>query len=130
MTTTAPHNAHPTTPERVLGVAGALRAKTWKRGCTTGHGPKPRARPLAARPPERWLQEVAQAQRCCGLPETALVVRGYEAGRAGVWLQRFGPAPEITHAVVESFAIAVKRRKRRAQSEALEVRKGLRLLLR
>ena len=41
MTTTAIPNAHDTTPERVLFVAFERSEKTWKRGCTTGHGQKP-----------------------------------------------------------------------------------------
>jgi hypothetical protein len=43
MTTTATHNGHDTTPERVLFVAFALREKTWKLGCTTA---PPRVHPL------------------------------------------------------------------------------------
>jgi hypothetical protein len=64
--TTAPHNAHDTTPERVLFVAFALSAKTWKLGFTTGHGQKPRERGFAARPQARLLQEVAQAKNRLG----------------------------------------------------------------
>src|SRR6266702_5674190 len=41
MTTTATHNAHDTTPERVLFVAFELSEKTWKLGFTTGHGQNP-----------------------------------------------------------------------------------------
>ena len=37
MTTTATHNGHDTTPERVLFVAFELSEKTWKLGFTTGH---------------------------------------------------------------------------------------------
>ena len=48
MTTTATHNGHDTTPERALFVALALSEKTWKLGCTTGHGQKPRERSIAA----------------------------------------------------------------------------------
>jgi hypothetical protein len=44
MTTTATRNAPETTREGTLFVAFALREKTWQRGCTMGHGPKPRAR--------------------------------------------------------------------------------------
>ena len=59
MTTTATHNAQDTTPERVLFVAFELSEKTWKLGCTTGHGQKPRERTVAARHQARLLQEVA-----------------------------------------------------------------------
>jgi transposase len=89
MTTTATHHAHDTTPGRVLFVAFALSEKTWKVGFTTGHGHKPRERSIAARHQTRVLQAVAQAKRRCGLPETAPVFSGYEAGREGCWLHRF-----------------------------------------
>ena len=78
MMTTATRNEQSTArhaPEPVLFLVFALREKTWKLGCTTGHGQQPRERNIAARHQERLLQEVAQAQRRCGLPETALVVR-------------------------------------------------------
>jgi len=89
MTTTATHNAHDTTPGRALFVAFALSEKTWKLGFTTGHGQKPRERSIAARHQTRVLQEVAQAKRRFGLPETAPVSSCYEAGREGFWLHRF-----------------------------------------
>jgi hypothetical protein len=76
MTTTATHNGHDTTPERVLFVAFALREKTWKLGCTTGHGQKPRERRIAACNQAHVLHEVAQAKKRFGLPDTAPVVRG------------------------------------------------------
>jgi hypothetical protein len=44
MTTTATHNQHDTTIERVLFMACELSEKTWKLGFTTGHGQKPRER--------------------------------------------------------------------------------------
>jgi transposase len=130
MTTIAPHNAHDTTPERILCVAFALREKTWKPGFTTGHGQTPRARSIAARSQTRVLQEVALAKRRCGLPATAPVVSGYEAGREGFWLHRFVAAQGITNHVVDSSSIAVNRHKRRAKSDALDVRKLLSMLRR
>ena len=63
MTTTATHNEHDTTTERVLFVAFELSEKTWKLGFTTGPGQKPRERTVAARHQARLLQEVAQAKR-------------------------------------------------------------------
>ena len=44
MTTTATHNKHDATTERVLFMAFELSEKTWKLGFTTGHGQKPRER--------------------------------------------------------------------------------------
>ena len=130
MTTTATHNGHDTTPERVLFVAFEMREKTWKLGFTTGHGQKPRERSIAARHQTRVLQEVAQAKRRFGLPETAPVVRCYEAGRAGVWLHRFLQAHGLTNQVVDSSSLEVNRRKRRAKSDGLDVRKLLSMLMR
>ena len=70
-------------------IKSSCSEKTWKLGFTTGHGQKPRERSIAARHQTRVLQEVAQAKRRFGLPETAPVFSGYEAGREGFWLHRF-----------------------------------------
>ena len=121
--TTATHNQHDTTTERVLFMALELSEKTWKLGFTTGPGQKPRERGFAARHQARLLQEIAQAKRRFGLPETAPVVSCYEAGREGFWLHRFLQAQGITNQVVDSASIEVNRRQRRAKSDALDVRK-------
>jgi transposase len=128
--TTATHNEHHTTPERMLFVAFALREKTWKLGFTTGHGQQPRERGVAARHQARVLQEIAQAKKRCGLPESAPVVSGDEAGREGCWRHRFLQAQGITNHVVDSSSIAVNRRQRRAKSDGLDVRKLVRMLRR
>jgi transposase len=128
--TTATHNGHDTTPERVLFVAFELSEKTWKLGFTTGHGQKPRERSIAACNQARLLQEVAQAKKRFGLSETAPVVSCYEAGREGFWLHRFLQAQGITNHVVDSSSIEVNRRKRRAKSDGLDVRKLLSMLMR
>ncbi len=130
MTTTATHNGQDTTPERVLFVAVELSEKTWKLGFTTGHGQKPRERPVTARHHEHVLNEIAQAKRRLGLPDTAPVVRCSAAGREGFWRHRFLQAQGSTNQVVDSSAIAVNRRRRRAKSDGLDVRKLLRMLMR
>src|SRR5215831_14531008 len=130
MTSTAPHNAYGTTTERILFMAFELSEKTWKLGFTTKPGQKPRERAVAARDQGRLLQEIAQAKKRFGLPETAPVVRCYEAGREGFWLQRFLQAQGLTNQVVESSSLAVNRRKRRAKSDGLDVRKLLSMLMR
>jgi transposase len=130
MTTTATHNGHDTTAERVLFVAFALREKTWQLGFTTGQGQKPRERSIAARDQTRVLPEVAQAKRRFGLPETAPVVRCDEAGREGFWRHRFWQAQGLTNQVVDSSAIAVNRRQRRAKRDGLDGRQLLRMLRR
>ena len=130
MTSTATPNGHDTTTERVLFVAFELSEKTWKLGFTTGHGQKPRERSVAARRQDRVLHEVAQAKKSFGLPDTAPVVSCYEAGRDGFWLHRFLQAHGITNHVVDSSSIEVNRRRRRAKSDGLDVRKLLSMLLR
>ena len=128
--TTATPTKHDATTERVLFMAFELSEKTWKLGFTTGPGQKPRERPVAARHQARLLQEIAQAKTRFGLPETAPVVSCYEAGREGFWLHRFVQAQGITNQVVDSSSIEVNRRKRRAKSDGLDVRKLLSMLMR
>jgi transposase len=76
------------------------------------------------------LQEVAPAKQRCGLPESAPVVSGDEAGRDGFWRHRSLPAQGLTTQVVASSSIAAKRRQRRAKSDGLDVRQWLPMLLR
>jgi transposase len=130
MMTTATHNEHGTTPERVLFMAFELSENTWKLGFTTGPGQKPRERPVAARNQARLLQEVVSAKRRFGLPDTVPVVSCYEAGREGFWLHRFLQAQGLTNHVVDSSSIEVNRRQRRAKSDGLDVRKLLSMLMR
>ena len=130
MTTLATRNTQDTTTEGTLFVAFELREKTWKLGFTTGHGQKPRERTVTARQQERVLDEIAQAKRRWGLPATAPVVSCYEAGREGFWLHRFLQGHGITNHVVDSSSIEVNRRRRRAKSDGLDVRKLLSMLMR
>jgi transposase len=130
MTTAATHHEQSNPTEAMLFVACELSEKTWKRGFTTGHGQKPRERTVTARHHEHVLDEIAQAKRRLGLPETAPVVSCYEAGREGFWLHRFLQAHGITNHVVDSSAIEVNRRRRRAKSDGLDVRKLLSMLMR
>jgi transposase len=127
MTTAATHHEPGKTTEAPLCVAFARREKTWKLGFTTGHGQKPRERTVTARPQEGVLDEIAQAKRRMGLPESAGVVRGYAAGRAGVWLPRLLQGHGLTNPGVDSSALEVNRRRRRAKSAGLDVRKWLSL---
>ena len=128
--TTATHNAHDNTTEVVLFMAFELRENTWKLGVSLGHGHKPRARTMAARDLNRFLDEVAHAKVRFGLCVTAPVVSCYEAGREGFWLHRFLQAQGILNHVVDSSSIEVNRRKRRAKSDGLDVRKLLSMLIR
>jgi transposase len=130
MTTKATRNAQDTTSAGTLFVSFELSDKNWKLGFTTGHGQKPRERTVTARDQQRVLDEIAQAKRRFGLPETAPVVSCYEAGREGFWLHRFLEAHGMTNHVVDSSAIEVSRRQRRAKSDGLDVRKLLSMLIR
>jgi transposase len=130
MTTAATHQEQSTTTEATLCVAFELREKTWKLGFTTGHGQKPRERSMPARDHECVLNEIAQAKRRLGLPETAPVVSCYEAGREGFWRHRFLLAQGMTNHGVDASSIEVNRRRRRAQSDGLDVRKLLSMLMR
>jgi transposase len=58
------------------------------------------------------------------------VVSCYEAGREGFWRHRFLQAQGVTNHVVDSSSIEVNRRKRRAKSDALDVRKFVSMLMR
>ena len=128
--TLATDNPQDTTPEGPLFVAFELSEKTWKLGCTTGHGQKPRERTVSARQQEHVLDEIAQAKRRLGLSASATVVSCYEAGREGFWLHRFLQGHGITNQVVDSSSIEVNRRRRRAKSDGLDVRKFLSMLMR
>src|SRR6266851_4507891 len=130
MTTAVPHHEQRNPTEATLFVAFELSEKTWKLGFTTGHGQKPRERTVTARHHEHVLNEIAQAKRRLGLPATAPVVSCYEAGREGFWLHRFLQAQGITNHVVDSSSIEVNRRRRRAKSDGVDVRKLLRMLMR
>jgi len=130
MSTAATHHANGNTTEAILFVAFELSEKTWKLGFTTGHGQKPRERSMPARDHERVLDEIAQAKRRVGRPETAPVVSGYEAGRAGFWLPRFLRAQGMTNPGVDSSSREGNRRRRRAQSDGLDVRKLRSMLMR
>ncbi len=130
MTTAATHHEQRNTTAATLFVAFELSEKTWKLGFTTGHGQKPRERTVTARQQERVLDEIAQAQHRLGLPAAAPVVSCYEAGREGFWLHRFLQGHGITTHVVDSSSIEVNRRRRRAKSDGLDVRKLLSMLMR
>jgi transposase len=130
MTTAATHITHDHISEATLFVAFELSEKKWKLGFTTGPGQKPRERTVTARDQDRVLDEIASAKRRLKLPETAPVISCYEAGRDGFWLHRFLEAHEIANHVVDSSAIEVSRRQRRAKSDGLDVRKLLSMLMR
>jgi transposase len=130
MTSPATCHVPESTTAGTLFVAFELSEKTWKLGFTTGHGQKPRERTVPARQQERVLEEIAHAKRRLGLPANAAVVSCYEAGREGFWLHRCLQGHGITNHVVDASSIEVNRRRRRAKSDGLDVRKLLSMLIR
>jgi hypothetical protein len=119
MTTAVTHSEQSPITEATLFVAFELSEKTWKLGFTTGHGQKPRERTVTACHHELVLNEIAHAKRRMGLSETVPVGSCYEAGRESFWLHRFLQGHGITNHVVDSSAIEVNRRRRRAKSDGL-----------
>ena len=75
-------------------------------------------------------REIAAAKRRFGLPEDARVVSCYEAGPDGFWPHRWLVAAGVENVVVDSASIEVNRRRRRANSDGLDVVGLLKLLCR
>ena len=113
-----------------LDLAFELGVTKGKLGFTTGAAQRPRERQVPAGDGQTGLEEIRRAKSRFGLPEAAGVVRCYEAGRDGFWLQRFLVSQGVTNAVVDSASIEVKRRYRRAKTDRLDVHKLLTMLLR
>ena len=113
-----------------LLLALELGERTWKLGCTTGIGQRPRVRQIPAGAVDRLLAEVTRAKARLGVPAAAPVVSCYEAGRDGFWLHRSLMAQGVTNHVVDSSSIEVPRRARRAKTDKLDLGSLLRLLAR
>ena len=116
MQPTATHAIEYTEPQPILYLAFELGERTWKLGFTPGQSQKPRERNIPARDLERLTHEIAQAKLRFRLASTTPVVSCYEAGRDGFWLHRFMQAQGMTNYVVDSSAIEVNRRQRRAKA--------------
>jgi transposase len=105
-----------------------LSDKSWKLGFSNGS--KVRERNICARDCAAVVREVSRAKERLGLPADAVVVSCYEAGRDGFWIHRFLTAEGIENLVVDPSSIEVNRRKRRAKTDRLDVKKLLRMLMR
>ena len=113
-----------------LLLACALGENTWQLGCTTGAAPRPRERQGAAGDCPTVWEESRRAKPRFGLPDNTRGISGSEAGREGLWLQRFFVRHGREHAVVDSASIEVHRRYRRAKTDRLAVPTLLTRLLR
>jgi len=115
---------------QVLYLSFELGVDEWKLGFSTDLGAKPRVRAVPARDLQRLARELRAAKQWFGLPATAAVRSCYEVGRDGFWLHRYLASTGIDNRVVDSSSIEVNRRRRRAKSDGLDVRKLLSMLLR
>jgi transposase len=107
-----------------------LGEATWKLGFTVGLGQSPRERDIRGRDVEALKREIQAAKERFELPEGTPVVSCYEAGREGFWLHRCLLSLGVKNEVVDSSSIEVPRRKRRAKTDRLDVKKLLRMLVR
>jgi len=73
---------------------------------------------------------IETARSKLSLPPGCPVVSCYEAGRDGFWLHRRLGEQGIENIIIDSSSIEVNRRKRRAKTDAIDVKAMLRLLQR
>ena len=119
-----------TAKEEVLYVALELGKAKWRVASTIGPGQKPREVNVGGADRQGLLKEIERAKQRFGLASSARVKVCYEAGREGFWLHRFLVAAGVDNVVVDSSSIEVNRRKRRAKTDRLDVRKLLSMLIR
>ena len=114
----------------VLYLALELGATKWELGFSTGLGQKPRRRTIEAANTESFQKEVAAAKKRFKLLPDTYVKSCYEAGRDGFWLHRYLTGIGIKNVIVDSSSIEIKRRKRRAKTDRLDLVKLLLMLMR
>jgi transposase len=119
-----------TTTTGTLYIALELGWDKWLLACATQAAQKPRYRSLPARNLDQLRAEIAKAKQRFGLPADAPVCTCYEAGRDGFWLHRALTALGINNVVVDSGAIEINRRHKRAKTDPLDAAKLLNLLCR
>ena len=112
-----------------LYVAFELGAASWKLAISSG-GATVREKAVEAGALAELTRELAAARARFGLAVDAPVASCYEAGRDGFWLHRWLTGQGVTNVVVESSAIEVNRRARRAKTDRLDARKLLGMLVR
>jgi transposase len=113
-----------------LYLALELAEDKWVVASATQAAEKPRWRSLPARDLTRLEEEMARAKQRFGLPAGAPVCTCYEAGRDGFWLHRALTSRGVHNVVVDSGAIEVNRRRKRAKTDPLDAGKLLHLLCR
>ena len=116
--------------EPTLYVAFELGKKDWKLAMTSGFGSAPWLRSVASGDWRGVERALAQGRVRFGLPASASVVSGYEAGRDGFWIHRALEARGIRNRVVDSASIEGNRRARRAKTDRLDALKLVMMLVR
>jgi transposase len=119
-----------TTTAGTLYIALELGWDKWLLACATQPAQKPRYRSMPARNLEQLREEIAKAKQRFGLPADAPVCTCYEAGRDGFWLHRALTSLGVQNVVVDSAAIEVNRRRKRAKTDPVDAAKLLNLLCR
>jgi transposase len=117
-----------TTPALCMAIESG--ASEWKLYFSTGLGQHPRERKVPAHRVDRLMAEVERSKKHFRLAAGAPVASCYEAGRDGFWLHRALRAEGIDNQVIESSAIEVPRKKRRAKTDGIDGGALLRLLWR
>lgn len=129
MVTETTQNNH-TINSQILFMAMELSNTQWRLGFTIGLGQPPRLRKLEARNLDGLMEEIRLSKKRFRLLAATSVMSCYEAGREGFWLHRFLIAQGVLNHVVDSASIEVNRRKRRAKTDRIDVRKLLTMLIR
>ena len=114
--------------EPTLYMVFELGDKTWKLGFSDGG--KERIKQVKALDTCKVLEEISLAKKKFGLEQDCKVISCYEAGWEGFWLARWLESVGITNHVIDSSAIEINRRAKRAKTDKIDTRKLLNLLVR
>ncbi|MBM3182370.1 MAG: IS110 family transposase [Chloroflexi bacterium] len=116
--------------ENKLFVAIELSNTKWRLAFSTSAGGTTRQRVIAARSRTGFLAEIHLAKSKLDLPDSALTVCCYEAGRDGFWIQRWLTREGFECLMLDPASIEVNRKKRRAKTDRLDAESLVRLLKR
>jgi len=112
----------------IVYMAFELSNTTWKLAFSDGR--KNSFMDVPARDLKILEQGIDKVKKRFGLDYNIDIKSCYEAGRDGFWLHRYLSSKGIDNLVVDSSSIEVNRRKRRAKTDRLDVKKLLQMLRR
>jgi len=113
---------------QVLYMAMELSQRTWKLGFSVGNR-KCREVNVPAGNAAELSEAIRKARAKLALASDAPVRSCYEAGRDGLWIHRLLDKLRVDNVIVDPASIEVNRRKRRAKTDRLDVRKLLKRLV-